>query len=81
MWGGASGLAPSFQIGKGIMKYTVLDADRGTPFIQQVYDKQEDAQARLDALKEKFGDRYNLVIGSSETETKKQNAPGKKETS
>lgn len=44
------------------MKYTIIDSDKGTPFISQVYDTEAEAQARLDALMQKFGGRYKLAI-------------------
>lgn len=44
------------------MKYTIIDSKKKTPFIQQNYEKLEEAQARLDALKVKFKDNYSLAI-------------------
>lgn len=44
------------------MKYTVIDNKKKTLFIQQNYEKLEEAQTRLDALKAKFAGRYSLAI-------------------
>jgi len=46
------------------MKYTIVYGDPQTPFIQQRYETIEEAQARLKALKVKFGEKYALVIVS-----------------
>lgn len=52
------------------MSYTIVTSDKKTRFIQQDYATVEEAQKRLDALGEKFGQRlinkegekYSLVI-------------------
>jgi hypothetical protein len=46
------------------MKYTIVYSDPWAIFIQQHYDTLEEAQARLKALKVKFGEKYTLVIVS-----------------
>jgi len=44
------------------MKYTIIDSKKKTLFIQQNYDKIEEAQKRLEALNQKFASRYSLAI-------------------
>jgi hypothetical protein len=42
--------------------YTIIRSDSKAVFVQGAYDTEEEAQARLDLLRAKFGDRYNLTI-------------------
>lgn len=44
------------------VKYTIIHSDTGAPFVQQTYDKAEDAEAALVAVKAKVGDRYPLAV-------------------
>lgn len=50
------------------MKYTIIDGERKTPFIQQQYDKLEDAEKRFAELQQKSARHYPIVIvGIDET--------------
>jgi hypothetical protein len=49
------------------MKYTIINSDSGAPFIQQHYDSLEEAQARLEAIKQKASGRPVVIVGVDDT--------------
>ena len=44
------------------MKYTIINTDKGTPFIQERFDSVDGAKTKLDILKAKGADRYPIAI-------------------
>jgi nitrogen regulatory protein PII-like uncharacterized protein len=77
MWGGRS--RPTiFQEG-GIVKFTIVNTDSGSPFVQQQYDTAEDAEAALAIVKAKFGERYKLGVAVVDDEGQSQTSNGDEE--
>lgn len=44
------------------MKYTIINTEKTTPFIQERFDELADAKVKLGKLKAKNADRYPIAI-------------------